>query len=418
MASKEQNTVNPGPVDNGLYVEGSLKVQKLTPGQVIWTVVGCGIGSGCLGTVYAARLSGLPVLLFWFVVTGILTLFSMLYVAEAALRTRTMMQLPGLAELYIGKTGAVFIFMAVAINSIGCLCAYFAGSGNVLNALIGIPNWAGTLMFLVPAASIGWFGLRAIGAGNQVVSVGMFVLLITLSIASFASKNGDVQRLVTSDWFYAIPIFNIAAFSYIGQYLVPDLARGMSHNPKKLVPSIAIGQLLVFLMLCLVPISVFYITPASEMTQVATIAWGRSLGSWALYTANTFALCAMLTSYWPLSNTLLTSAVDFFKLPSDMDTRYRLPLTLIIIGIPLTLVLSGAVGFVDAIYFAGTFAGAIMAIIPIFMLRGARQKGEVEPVWKCGWIYSPIIQAIIIVMYIGTIFYAILGVMGILPKGW
>ena len=43
------------------YEEGALKVQKLTPMEVIFTVVGCGVGSGCLGTAYGARLAGFPV---------------------------------------------------------------------------------------------------------------------------------------------------------------------------------------------------------------------------------------------------------------------------------------------------------------------------------------------------------------------
>lgn len=415
MSDKQQPTTH----GNGsVYEEGSLKIHRLTPGQVIFTVVGCGIGSGCLGTAYSARLSGLPVLLFWFLVTGIMTLFSMLYVAESALRTKRMMQLPGLAERYVGKSGAVLIFIAVAINSIGCMCAYFSGSGSVLNALLGIPNWMGTIFFLIPAVGIGWFGLKAIGAGNQVISVGMIILLFTLTVASFLSKNGEVQRIFNSNWSYAVPVFNVAAFSYIGQYLVPDLARGLSHAPRKLAPSVAVGQLLVFLMLCMVPIGVFYITKTEEITQVATIAWGRSLGSIALYTANIFSLCAMLTSYWPISNTLLTSTVDIMKLKSDADVKTRLPLTIIIVGIPLVLVLSGMVGFVDAVYFAGIFAGSIMAILPIFMLRGARKKGEIEPEWTCGWMAHPVIQGIIIFLYIATMIYAIFGAFGFLPKGW
>ena len=45
--------------ENGsVYEEGALKIQKLTPLQVVFTVVGCGVGSGCLGTAYGARLAG------------------------------------------------------------------------------------------------------------------------------------------------------------------------------------------------------------------------------------------------------------------------------------------------------------------------------------------------------------------------
>ncbi|MEM5781507.1 MAG: hypothetical protein AAGU02_10185, partial [Lawsonibacter sp.] len=71
----EQGTTSVG----SLYEEGALKVHKLTPMEVIFTVVGCGIGSGCLGTAYSARLAGFPVITFWLIVSGILTLFSMYY---------------------------------------------------------------------------------------------------------------------------------------------------------------------------------------------------------------------------------------------------------------------------------------------------------------------------------------------------
>lgn len=407
-----------GTGETAKYQEGALKIHRLTPAEVIFSVVGCGIGSGCLGTAYSARLAGLPVLVFWFIVTGLLTLFSMMYVAEATLRTRTMVQLPGLAERYVGSAGSLLIFIAVVINSLSCMIAYFSGSGDIINELLGIPGWAGTLLFLIPAAGVSWFGLKAMGVGNKLMSVGMIIMLVVLTIASFLSKDGDFSRVTESNWSYAIPIFNVAAFSYIGQYLVPDLARGLSHDPKKLVPAVSIGQLLVCILLIIVPLGVMYLTPADELTEVATIAWGRSLGLWAMYTANIFALVAMLTSYWAISQTLLSNIVDKFRFHSDEDIKIRLPITLVIVGIPLFLALGGFVGFVDAIYFSGTFAGAIMAILPIFMLRGARKKGEIEPDWNCGWMANPVIQGIIIILYSGTILYAVCGAMGLLPAGW
>ena len=91
---------------------------------------------------------------------------------------------------------------------------------------------------------------------------------------------------------------------------------------------------------------------------------------------------------------------------------------LISLGVPLYLTLSGKVGFVDAIYFSGTFAAAIMAILPIFMVNKARKEGDIEPLWTCGNLASPFIQLIIIILYGGTIIYAILGVFNILPQGW
>ena len=405
--------------ENGsVYEEGALKIQKLTPLQVVFTVVGCGVGSGCLGTAYGARLAGFPVITFWLIVSGITTLFSMYYVAESALRTRRMMQLPGLAERYVGPIGKILIFVAVTLNSFSCLIAYFNGSAHILNELLGVPGWVGTLMFLIPGMLIVWFGLKAVGIAGQYLSIAMTIMLIILCGASLISKDANLSRLLVADWGYALPVFNIAAFSYIGQYLVPDLARGLSHDPKKLAPSMLIGQIITAALLILVPLGCFAINPADQITQVATIAWGRALGSWALYTANIFALIAMFTSFCPISQTLISSIVDFFEFKSDSDMKHRLPIMLIVYAIPLILVLGGFVGFVDAIYFSGTFCAAIMAILPVIMINKARKTGDIEPVWNCGWMASKPMQAIIVLLYGSTVFYAIFSALGMLPAGW
>lgn len=409
----EQNNVNTGP-----YEEGALKVSRLTPMEVIFTVVGCGVGSGCLGTAYGARLAGFPVICFWLIVSGITTLISMYYVAETALRTRRMVQLPGLAERYVGPAGKILIFLAVTLNSFSCLIAYFNGSGNILNALLGIPDWAGTLMFLIPGMLVAGFGLKAVGLAGKYLAGAMTVMLLILCGASLLSKNAELSRLFVSDWSYAIPVFNIAAFSYIGQYLVPDLARGLSHAPEKLASSMLIGQLITAALLILVPLGCFAINPADRITQVATIAWGEALGSWALYTANIFALIAMFTSFCPISQTLISSIVDFFKFRSDSDAKIRFPIMLVIYFIPLALVFGGLVGFVDAIYFSGTFCAAIMAILPVVMLNRARKSGDIEPVWNCGWMAGKPVQVLIVVLYGSTVFYAIFSALGMLPAGW
>ncbi|MEG0378472.1 MAG: aromatic amino acid transport family protein, partial [Eubacterium sp.] len=389
------------------YEEGALKVQRLTPMEIVFTTVGCTIGAGCLGTAYSARFAGFPVITFWLIVSCILTTISMLYVAETSLRTRKLIQLPGLAEKYTGKIGKILIFLAVILNSFSCLIAYINGSGNIFSQLLGVPNWVGTFMFLIPAGLVTWFGLKAVGMAGKYMSSIMIVLIILLCGASIINKNADATRLLMQDWKYAIPIFNVAAFSYIGQYLVPDFARGMSHDPKKLAPSLFIGQGISAVLLILIPLGCFIIAPAEELTEVATIGWGRALGLWAFFTANIFALIAMFTSFCPITQTLVSNIVDFFSLKSDSDVKIRLPIMLGVIAIPLVLVLGGFVGFVDAIYFSGTFAAAIMAILPVFMVNKARKTGDVEPDWNCGKLASWPIQLVLIIMYGGTVLYAI-----------
>lgn len=405
--------------EKNLHVEeGALKVTKLTLYEAVAIIVGANVGSGILGLAYSSRLAGWPILVLWLAVAGLFTTFSMLYVAESALRTKKPLQLPGLAEKYVGKVGSVLIFISVCANSIGCMVAYTTGSGNILCTLLGLPNWAGSLLFTVPCVLVVWFGLKATGLWEKFMSTGMVVLLGIIVIASFLSGKADVSRAVYANWTYAVPLLSSAIFCYIAQYAVPELARGMRHTPKKLPVAIILGMFITGVLLAVVPLAVLSLTGAEEVTQVATLAWGQALGTWALYTANIFALCAMMTSYWAVGGSMLTNIVDMFKLKDEKDTKTRLIAIACTVLPPFILAYAGLVSFVDAIGWAGTFGGVIMSIVPVLMLNNARKKGDIEPEWKCGWYAHPTVQGMIIVIFSLAAIYFICSMIGILPAGW
>lgn len=405
--------------EKNLHVEeGALKVTKLTLYEAVAIIVGANVGSGILGLAYSSRLAGWPILVLWLAVAGLFTTFSMLYVAESALRTKKPLQLPGLAEKYVGKVGSVLIFISVCANSIGCMVAYTTGSGNILCTLLGLPNWAGSLLFTVPCVLVVWFGLKATGLWEKFMSTGMVVLLGIIVIASFLSGKADVSRAVYANWTYAVPLLSSAIFCYIAQYAVPELARGMRHTPKKLPVAIILGMFITSVLLAVVPLAVLSLTGAEEVTQVATLAWGQALGTWALYTANIFALCAMMTSYWAVGGSMLTNIVDMFKLKDEKDTKTRLIAIACTVLPPFILAYAGLVSFVDAIGWAGTFGGVIMSIVPVLMLNNARKKGDIEPEWKCGWYAHPAVQGMIIVIFSLAAIYFICSMIGILPAGW
>ena len=405
--------------EKNLHVEeGALKVTKLTLYEAVAIIVGANVGSGILGLAYSSRLAGWPILVLWLAVAGLFTTFSMLYVAESALRTKKPLQLPGLAEKYVGKVGSVLIFISVCANSIGCMVAYTTGSGNILCTLLGLPNWAGSLLFTVPCVLVVWFGLKATGLWEKFMSTGMVVLLGIIVIASFLSGKADVSRAVYANWTYAVPLLSSAIFCYIAQYAVPELARGMRHTPKKLPVAIILGMFITGVLLAVVPLAVLSLTGAEEVTQVATLAWGQALGTWALYTANIFALCAMMTSYWAVGGSMLTNIVDMFKLKDEKDTKTRLIAIACTVLPPFILAYAGLVSFVDAIGWAGTFRGVIMSIVPVLMLNNARKKGDIEPEWKCGWYAHPAVQGMIIVIFSLAAIYFICSMIGILPAGW
>ncbi len=398
--------------------QGALAVKKLTFWEAALIIVGANIGSGILGLAYSSRKAGWPILVMWLIIAGVFTTCSMLFVAETTLRTKKPMQLPGLAERYVGKLGAALIFISVCANSIGCMIAYTQGSGSILAELLHIPATVGSLLFTIPAVIVVWFGLKATGVAEKFVSSGMIVLLAVIIGFSFLSGQADVNQAIYTNWTYAVPVFNVAIFCYIAQYAVPELARGLRHDAPKLPKAIIVGMSITGVLLALVPLAVISLTGPDNVTQVATLAWGQALGTWALYAANLFAICAMMSSYWAVGGSMLTNIVDMFKFKDEHDTKTRLTAIACVALPPFVLAYSGLVSFVDAIYLAGTFGGVIMAILPALMVNSARKNGDMEPQWKCGWYSSKAFQGVIITVFCGAACYAILDLVGILPSAW
>jgi hypothetical protein len=94
-----------------------------------------------------------------------------------------------------------------------------------------------------------------------------------------------------------------------------------------------VGMALTFTLLALVPLSVISLNGLDNISDVATISWGRALGEWAFFSANLFALCAMLTSYWGLGGSFLTNIFDQFRLGNDEQPARRL-MVLLVVAIP------------------------------------------------------------------------------------
>ncbi|HLR23751.1 MAG TPA: aromatic amino acid transport family protein [Pseudogracilibacillus sp.] len=396
----------------------ALKIQKISFWDAVSILVGTGIGAGIMSLAYGAKDAGFPVLVFWIVVAGLFTTISMLYIAEVTLRTKTPHQLSGLAYKYVGPIGSWIMFAAVFVNSLGALTAYTTGSGDVLASLFGIPKIIGSLLFFIPAILVIWFGLKILGAAEKIITIAMLFMVLLLILATFFGPKIQMAYLSFFNISHAIPVFSLVIFTFIAQYTVPELARGLHHDAKKLPLAIIVGMGLTALLIILVPMAALGLTGPEHVTEVVTIAWADALGQWAFFIANIFTLCAFMTSFWAIGGTLLTNIIDKFKFPSEWDLKYRL-ISLSIVAIPPFIVAyTDVIGFVEVLSITGSFAGAVMGILPIMMLRKARKNSEREPEWSCGWIAHPLIQYTIIVLFVGAATYTMLDLLHILPSHW
>ncbi|RJK64841.1 amino acid permease [Serratia marcescens] len=378
-------------------------------------IVGTNIGAGVLSIAYASSKAGFLPLLFWLVLVGSLTTITMLYVAESTLRTRAHLQLSGLAKRYVGGLGAWLMFASVCVNSVGALTAYMTGSGKLLQSLFGISPALGSLLFFVPAAGVLYLGLKAIGRGEKFISIGMVVMLTALVAATLLKDTTQMRNLLDGDWRFMVPVFNVVVFCFSAQYIVPEMARGFADKPEQLPKAIIVGMAVTFILLAAVPMSVIALSGLDGISDVATISWGQALGQWAFFSANIFALCAMLTSYWGLGGSFLTNIFDKFRLGNDELPLRRFGVLLLVVVPPFALAYSGLVSFVNALYFAGVFSGVILSIMPMLILRGARKHGDQTPRWQCNWITHPLLQISIVLLYLASAVYAIASLLGYLP---
>lgn len=80
--------------------------------------------------------------------------------------------------------------------------------------------------------------------------------------------------------------------------------------------------------------------------------------------------------------------------------------------------MAGLGGFVSALTYAGGFAGAIMSVVPVLLLRRSRVQGDQTPVWQARVVDNVAIQATIIVVYMAAFIYSIISLLGLVLAGW
>ncbi len=390
--------------------EASIHHNSITPLQGVAIIFGTNIGAGILSLPYAAKDGGFASLVLALVIAGTLTTFSMLYVAEVALRTNKPLQLSGLTEKYLGQAGRWIVFTAVIINGVGALIAYASGSGSLIASLTGLPESVGTVVFFAAGAAIMWLGLQATGVVEGAITTAMAVILAVLIGWTLLGPGITLGNLWVFRPGFIIPIVNLAVFTFLAQYVVPELARGMKGHRAGAIPvTIVVGMCITGFTLAAVPFAALGLL-GTQVTEVITLAWSERLGHAAFIMANIFALCAMMTSFIAIGFTTMRNVLDIFHWPEE--GLYRHVGIAMTVFPPLIIFFCGFHGFVQALTYTGGFAGAIISIVPVMLLTAARRFGDVTPAWANTWQAHPLIRGAIIVVYGLAFVYAALSITG------
>ncbi len=399
-----------GTAKTGL-VETNLHFRKLTLNEATAYLVGTNVGAAILSLPFAARTAGYPGIVIAATVATIFAAVSHLYIAEAMLRTPEVTQLVGLFRAYLFRGRAArfylwFLFLITIGVAIPSLTAYILGGSAAISALLGVSQRGATLLFFLPAAAVVWLGLRATGYVEKLASLLMGGVLVLLTVLSFLQPSFTYERLGAFSPAGIGAILPVAIFTCMSQAVVPELVRGLAHQPELIPKAIKRGLAINFAFVLFMPLSIFGLLEPMEFSEIATVSWGKALGPQAFVGANLFAFLALITSFWGTAGTILTNVVDFLRFPSEWRFGYRLVAFLVTVLPSMVIVAGGWIGFLGLIQIAGSVGGVLLALLPIPMLRRARSLGRREPEFTVGLPSHGLFQSAMVIFYVGVLVYA------------
>ena len=278
--------------------------KALTTAEGAAMIAGTGIGSGVMAIPYLVKSAGAVGGLLAFVAAFALSVFMHCLAADMVINsgeheiTRIFSRL--MLQGKWRRPLELLFFVLAALMLTANLSAYILGGAEVLCALLPIPTAAGKLLFFAVAALPVMLGLRAIGMGEKWLVAAIGVLLTVMTALTLTKAEGTLP--LRGSLRAALGVFSMLMFSLTALFAVPELARGM-HNDARRMKSAIFGGLSANLMVCLL-ICVSAIAASEEVTKMAAVGLHDALGPVVGVCAGLFVLLAMLTSFFVLAFSL------------------------------------------------------------------------------------------------------------------
>lgn len=366
----------------------------------ITILVGCVIGAGILGVPYAVYQAGFLTGILVLLILGIAVLMINLFLGEITLRTKGTHQLPGYAEIYLGKKAKKIMLFAMALGIYGALTAYLIGEGEVLSALLGVTSQTGTLIFFLVGGALIYTGLKAVDkAEGWLVLFLVIITLLVFSVSLTEIQPGEFSEFSIEKIF--IP-YGVILFALNGLVAIPEMKEELIENKHLLKKAIIVGTMIPVVLYTLFIVAVMG-TSGGEFPSGSTMAnevIRESVGGLAAIAFDIFTFLAMASSFLVLGlalNWLFTYDIGLDKRISWLAAL--LP--------PLIIALLDITTFVSILSFVGSFCVGIQAIMVVLMHRKAKEKSQRTPEYAIRDI--PAINYLLIILLfsgviIGTFF--------------
>ncbi|OPZ62705.1 MAG: Tryptophan/tyrosine permease family protein [Firmicutes bacterium ADurb.Bin506] len=198
----------------------------------------------------------------------------------------------------------------------------------------------------------------------------------------------------------------VGIFTSMSQALVPEVVRGLSHEPDR-IPGVIFVSLAINLgFLMVFCAAIFGLQPFDAISEVVTVSWGRALGVPIWAAINSFALLALLTSFWSSALSAMGNVIEALGFKSETALSSRVVAFVITVAPSVALVFTQRFDFGDMISTAGAVGGVVLAVLPIPILLRARARNQRQPEFTCGVLFSVPFRVSIVLFYVGVLAYA------------
>lgn len=340
----------------------------------IATMIGMIIGAGIFGIPYVVQQAGFFTGILVILIVGILMMLTYLMFGEVVLSTKGNHQLTGYTEKYLGKKLKFLMFICLIASMYGALFAYLIGIGNSLSTILG-GNWQiYSIIFLILAGTLLYFGLKTFGKTELIFNLLILLIISAISLILLPQINlNNFSGFNLSKFF--IP-YGVVLFAFLGTTAVPIAKEILVRNKKKLKKSIILAVSIPLIIYILFSIIVIGIT-GKDTTNIATIGLGNSTTPLILILGNLLAVFAMTTSFLAVG----VSVKEMFNYDYKISKFWSWTLTLIF-PILFFIFLRNTATFSNVLDITGVFGGGISLILMTFMFFKAKKLRDRTPEYQ------------------------------------
>ena len=366
--------------------------------KALSVLLGTTIGVGMFGLPFVAFKAGFFIILFYFLLMGVIIFLLNSVYGEVILGTKGLHRLPGYVKEYLGERWKKFTFLVIITGLTGALLAYLIIGGEFLKLLFSPFGSGNSFLYSLFFFAIGsYLVFRDIKSISQVEFSLLIVFLIILAVFFLkALPSIEVENLQGFDLkFLALP-YGVVLFSLMGTAILPEVKemllkvssdkKEVRKSLKKVIFWTVALATLVYLLFVLLVLG----ASGSFTSEEALSGLGLVLGDGVIKLGYLFGIISCFTSFIALS--LVLKKVFWYDFGFPKNTSWFLSCFL-----PLTLFLLGVRRFIEVIGFTGAVSLGLEGIIIVFLYRAFLKK-------KFSKKINPAFYFLVLIFSLGIIF--------------